>query len=186
MVYKIMYKKYILRPDVRHNQQYIYVFGDNDRRSGLGGQAKEMRGEPNAIGIRVKKSPSMEDSAFYTDAEYDENVRKITEDLNKLAIIANTKEGIVFPEDGIGTGMALLFRTAPQTFAYLSATLNNIFGITNGDISQYETLFKAVNKKLRPDRDDIIELRKKQKRTISKIIRKKPIKRCICKPTKRK
>jgi hypothetical protein len=185
MGYNIKYQKYILRPEVRHNRQYIYVFGDNDHRSGLGGQAKEMRGEPNAIGIRVKKSPSTDDNAFYTDKEYHENVKRIMEDLENLAHIANTKEAIVFPEDGIGTGMALLYRTAPQTFQYLSTALNNVFGIKNGDISQYDKLFKNVNKKLRPDRNDILELRKKQRHAKSKITRKKLIKKCICKPKKR-
>ena len=39
----------------RANPRAIYVFGDNLLRKGLGGQAKEMRGEPNTLGIVSKK-----------------------------------------------------------------------------------------------------------------------------------
>lgn len=43
--------KYIKRQDLKSNPNTQYLFGDNLKRSGFGGQAKEMRGEPNAIGI---------------------------------------------------------------------------------------------------------------------------------------
>ncbi|MEC7290450.1 MAG: hypothetical protein VXW22_10215, partial [Pseudomonadota bacterium] len=47
----------IYRQDLRANPGTIYVFGDNTERVGLGGQAKEMRGEPNARGIATLWSP---------------------------------------------------------------------------------------------------------------------------------
>jgi hypothetical protein len=53
----IIYQKYIKREDLRANPTVLYVFGDNEARTGLGGQAKEMRGEPNAVGIATKASP---------------------------------------------------------------------------------------------------------------------------------
>jgi hypothetical protein len=106
------------------------VFGDNDQRAGLGGQAKEMRGEQNAIGIRVKKSPAMDADSFYTDSEYDSNIEKIAEDLTRLSVFAWGKT-IVFPESGIGTGLALLKSKAPKTFAYLNESLLKKFNIVN-------------------------------------------------------
>jgi hypothetical protein len=192
-MYNIEYKKYITRSDLKKSRKWdpdtekfgpytkIFVFGDNDRRSGFGGQAKEMRGEPNAIGVRVKKAPSMDPSSFYTDDDFGANAAKIAEDLNLLAKIAHNKT-IVFPEDGIGTGMAMLNRTAPQTFLYLTTNLRDMFGIKNGNIEIYNTLYKDIDKKLRPDRYDVIELRRK-KTTKKKIIHKpmrKIMKKCQC------
>ena len=153
MMYEVEYKNYITRNDVRGSNN-IFVFGDNDRRSGYGGQAKEMRGEPNAVGVRVKKSPSMDSNAFYTDDEYTENVRKINEDLLRLGMMANGKK-IIFPSNGIGTGMARLNITAPMTFKYLTDVLRTSFNITNGNVIRF--------------------------RKITKIIRKKSIKKCKCK-----
>jgi hypothetical protein len=45
----------------------FYVFGDNGRRIGFGGQAKEMRGQPNAIGVATKWEPSNRPNAFFSD-----------------------------------------------------------------------------------------------------------------------
>jgi hypothetical protein len=129
-MYNIVYKKFITRSDVKRNNNDIFIFGDNDQRSGFGGQAKEMRGEPNAIGIRVKKLPSMNEGSFYTDNEYEENIRKINEDLNHLEKLLHAQT-IVFPANGIGTGMAKLNITAPETFNYLTKSLKQRFNIFN-------------------------------------------------------
>jgi len=130
----IDYQKFIMRKDLKNNPDKIYVFGDNDHRSGYGGQAKEMRGESNAIGIRVKKSPSMSSNAFYTDDEYSNNIKKISDDLITLYNASHYKI-IVFPSNGIGTGYAMLSKTAPRTFLFLNTKLYEMFGIHNGSNS---------------------------------------------------
>lgn len=127
---EIQYKNYILRKDVQNNRNIIFVFGDNDQRTGFGGQAREMRGEPNTIGIRVKKSPSMTKSSFYTDDEYSENIKKIFEDLTNLKIKSFNKK-IIFPTNGIGTGLAKLNIKAPKTFEFLTSELKLTFNIIN-------------------------------------------------------
>lgn len=176
---EIKYRKYISRDDLRSEPNNIFVYGDNDQRYGLGGQAKEMRGEPNAIGIRVKKSPSMDNGSFYTDADRDENIKKIAEDLEHLGRVA-VPNGltIVFPLDGIGTGMAMLNRTAPQTFAYLTMALKQMFDITNGNPEQHKKLYSAIDKKPRPGRFTPIDIGRKKKTTKRKLIS-KPIKKSI-------
>jgi len=50
-VMPILYQDQIKRDDLRAHPDRIYLFGDNVARQGRGGQAKEMRGEPNALGI---------------------------------------------------------------------------------------------------------------------------------------
>lgn len=141
----VKYMKYITKDDVKRNKNSIFVFGDNDIRSGFGGQAREMRGEPNAIGIRVKKSPSMDSSSFYTDDEYNININKIAEDLLRLNQVSQGKT-IIFPEDGIGTGRAMLDQTAPMTFTYLSNNLYAMFGIQNGDPNKLAQIRKDIRR----------------------------------------
>ncbi len=41
---------------------------DSVQRHGLAGQAKEMRGEPNAIGVATKWAPSTNPKAFFDDS----------------------------------------------------------------------------------------------------------------------
>ncbi len=113
----------ITRQYIRSHPDTIFVFGDNDKRTGLGGQARVCRGEPNAMGIRVKKEPYMKDGSFYTDEELTANKCKICDDINaiKWAVFVHKKK--LFILDGIGTGRAELDKRAPKTFEYLQSLL---------------------------------------------------------------
>jgi len=101
----LIYKKFICRQDLKDNPNKLYVFGDNSERVGFGGQAKEMRGEPNAVGITTKKSPSMDDSAFFTN---DDILQWIYENRLSVKRLVVHRSDIVWPSDGIGTGLAQL------------------------------------------------------------------------------
>lgn len=131
----IDYRIHISRKDVKENPDYIFVFGDNDMRTGLGGLAREVRGEPNAFGIRVKKRPYRDWDAYYSDREYKENINKITEDINKIIDVVNSKENptIIFPKAGIGTGLADMKKHCPETFNAMNLILEGTLGIKNGD-----------------------------------------------------
>ena len=118
----IIFQKFIYREDLKNNHGVTYLFGDNDMRRGKGGQAKEMRGEPNAIGIRVKKAPST-GNAYYNDKEYKENIRKIDEDFQSVDIMLERGEIVIIPTDGMGTGLAKLKEFAPKTLDYLQKRL---------------------------------------------------------------
>ncbi len=110
----------IYRSDLELNPEIIYCFGDNDDRVGLGGQAAEMRGEPNALGIRTKKNPSNAPTAFYTDEEYDECVEKIEEDFMRVEISLQNGVAIVMPTEGFGTGLSKLREGAPRILKYIN------------------------------------------------------------------
>lgn len=120
---KIEYMDFITRQDLKDNKNKIFVFGDNDERSGYGGQAKEMRGESNAIGVPTKKSPNNTPDSYYTDLEFDENKKKINFAINKIINEIKNGKTIVFPNNGIGTGLADLPNKAPKTFKFLQATI---------------------------------------------------------------
>lgn len=125
----IHYAKIITRRMVRAAPFTMFIFGDNAERTGLGGQAKEMRGEPNAYGIATKQSPA----ECWTDATFTRNKFIILEDIQKCVanFDAQLYDHIIFPEDGIGTGLARLRESAPLTWSYLNAALWNYLGILN-------------------------------------------------------
>lgn len=113
--------------DVKANPNKIYVFGDNNQRKGKGGQAT-IRDNENAFGISTKLKPSNSDDAFMTDDAFEENKRVIDSDIAK---IKNDGRPIIFPKDGLGTGLAKLKTKAPKTYAYLKQRLLEEFGFDN-------------------------------------------------------
>jgi hypothetical protein len=50
--------------DARRHRDRLFLFGDNDARRGLAGQAV-IRDEPNAVGLATKRSPSHVAHAYY-------------------------------------------------------------------------------------------------------------------------
>ena len=115
----LIFQKMIYRTDLKANPDWLYVFGDNLARRGLGGQAAQMRGEPNAIGVPTKKLPSLTHDAFFTDEEYEANKAVLQEEFNKIFAALREGKTVVFPEDGIGTDRAQLAQRAPKTYKAL-------------------------------------------------------------------
>ncbi|MBB4657523.1 hypothetical protein [Parvularcula dongshanensis] len=115
----ILVQKRIYRADLRANRHVWYVFGDNEARTGKGGQAREMRDEPNAIGIATKRTPSRADDAYWSDKDYSRNVACLEHDFRSVAAALRRGELVVWPLDGIGTDRADLANRAPRTFEKL-------------------------------------------------------------------
>ena len=115
----IILQKRIYRSDLRMNPKVFYVFGDNEERTGLKGQAAEMRGEPNAIGFRTKKAPSSSFYAFWRDKEFERLKPLIDEDIAVIRSKIEAGHVIVYPADGVGTGLSALPQNAPQTYDYI-------------------------------------------------------------------
>ena len=111
----IEYRANIHREDLRLEPNKIFLFGDNLTGQGFGGQAREMRGEPNAIGIPTKKRPSNTEDSFFTDREYYSNVEAIKKAFDSIP----KGRDIVIPKALLGTGLARLPERAPKTYAYL-------------------------------------------------------------------
>lgn len=118
----VIRQKVIFRADVQANVgKAVYLFGDNLTGKGYGGQAKQMRGEPNAIGIPTKKKPSMTDDAFFSDDDMKANNRAIDQ---AFASIPGDIQVVIIPFDGIGTGLAKLEARAPLTFQHLNGKMD--------------------------------------------------------------
>lgn len=106
------------------HQDKIFVFGDNLTQRGRGGQAI-IRFEPNAFGVPTKRSPRMDDDAFFSDRE-DERLALVAA-LRKLYRLGESHT-LVFPKAGLGTGMAQMERRSPALFALMGTILIEHFG----------------------------------------------------------
>ena len=112
----VLLQSRIYRADLRANPDAIYVFGDNERRYGLGGQAAEMRGEINARGVATLEAPRR----FWRESDAERQCAVIDKDFAPIFAAARVGHTIVFPLDGIGTGLADLASRSPTTFAHLA------------------------------------------------------------------
>jgi len=110
--------KFWTRESVSQDPKRLYVFGDNLHGRGNAGQAC-IRGLKNAHGIPTKNSPSMTESAFFSDEDIVENMHQIRQAFASLATLAERFDEVVFPKDGLGTGLAKLKEKAPKTYAFL-------------------------------------------------------------------
>jgi hypothetical protein len=115
--------RYITRQFVRAHPDWVFLFGDNMERRGLGGQAREMRGEPNVIGIPTKWSPSNDDSAFFCDADLPNIQERLDQDLRRVDYAVGLGKTVILPADGIGTGRAQLEVRAPAIYDYITKRL---------------------------------------------------------------
>lgn len=123
----IITQKFIYRSDLQNNPTTIYLFGDNEARVGLGGQAKEMRGEPNAMGIATKKDPG----TFWSDDDLEANCVSLMRDLVPVFLAIKMGILVVIPEDGLGTGLSELPTRAPKTYAFLQNRLAELKSFTS-------------------------------------------------------
>lgn len=123
---------HITRQMVRDEPETLWVFGDNLARKGLGGQAKEMRGEPNAVGIPTKRRPSRDPSAYFADIDQDMAAFLLVATYAFQRLRRHLEAGgtVVFPSDGIGTGLADLERRTPRIWASLQRAIARLEAIT--------------------------------------------------------
>ncbi len=130
MAGRIEFLTHITRDMLRMAPDARFVFGDNLQRRGMGGQAAEMRGEPNAIGIPTKKAPSLADHAFFADDDR-YAVEAIESGLTEVRAALAEGRMVYIPKDGIGTGLASLRTRAPGLYRRLYYAIKAMAG---GDI----------------------------------------------------
>ena len=114
---------HITRQMLRDEPAARFVFGDNAQRRGMGGQAKECRHEPNAIGVATKWKPSMDVSAFFSDDD-PEALKIVEADLYKVTLALDEERTVYVPRAGIGTGLAEMPKRAPRLYAKIAAHLS--------------------------------------------------------------
>lgn len=123
----------IYRKDIQANRNVLYIFGDNLDRVGFGGQAKEMRDEPNSFGIATKRKASHNYYEDYFHDEQEDVVGIIEAEFKRLHEHIETRvsqftgeyyyQAMVIPLDGIGTGLSKLPEKAPKLLEYINKRL---------------------------------------------------------------
>lgn len=114
----ITQKEWITEQQMAEQPDVWFIFGDNQRRVGLGGQARIMRGKPNAIGIATCRMPG---EPLNDDEPSDFQI--LGQDLARAESRLFVGRVVIFPADGIGTGLANMPTAAPRLFAHLQATI---------------------------------------------------------------
>ncbi|WP_257556503.1 hypothetical protein [Sphingobium sp. CFD-2] len=123
---QIIYVGRYSRDEIRRHPERLYVFGDNVSTLGRGGQARECRGEPNTVGIPTKWHPMMDDESFFCDADLPTIVPRIKAEFRRLDAHLASGGDVVWPSDGVGTGLAQLPRRAPAIAAYIQRCLAHL------------------------------------------------------------
>ena len=129
-------KEWYNRTVVANSIRTLFVFGDNCDRRGQAGQA-QIRGLVNVIGLATKISPSMSPKSFFNDRNLENNKIIIDRDINSIIKFSIHYDTIIFPYDGLGTGLSKLPEVAPKTYAYLCARLFEEFDITTTDDGKF-------------------------------------------------
>jgi len=127
-------KVHYRRDDAIAAPDTLFIFGDNLQRFGSGGQAKEMRGEKNAVGIVTKAIPNNSPEAFLNDATHAEQcIRAWDDDFARLKSHLEAGGTVVWPADGVGTGLAEMKKRAPKLWDELCQRTRELFRIAGQD-----------------------------------------------------
>ncbi|WP_196258599.1 hypothetical protein [Pelagibacterium limicola] len=105
----VKYIKWYTRELLRAEPKAFFVFGDNCRRIGHGGQAAACRDEPNAIGVATLYAPG-----FFYDPNDPVALAHVTNDLARVGRELAGGITVYAPIDGLGTGLARLPEHAPN------------------------------------------------------------------------
>lgn len=123
---RVLRKHHIARAELRFAPTTLFVFGDNMSQTGYGGQAKEMRGEMNAVGIPTKWRPERGPGAYFADVDFAHVREAIDSGFVRLEAALTAGYDVVFPADGIGTGLAELEQRAPFIFSYIQEKITTL------------------------------------------------------------
>ena len=112
----------------QHNPNTLYIFGDNVMRAGKGGQAI-IRDCQNSFGIVTKWAPGKLPRDYFSD--FDTSLNHIKYDLIQLKDYLKDTiiDTVVFPADGLGTGLSDLPNKAPDTYKEMNDLIFKQFGI---------------------------------------------------------
>lgn len=116
--------------DVNNQKNDVFIYGDNLKRYGKGGQAI-IRDLTNTIGLVTKKEPNNNAGSFFSDNEFDENLKLIFSDILKIKRKQILGNQLIFSSGGYGTGLSKLPDLAPKTFNVLNELLLNFFHFDN-------------------------------------------------------
>lgn len=115
--------------EVKNNPNKLYVFEENTTKVGNTGPLA-IRNLPNAVGLRVRKGPGTKSAAFFTDIEFENNKKIITEDIINIKYLSFCYDSVVLTSVGYGLGSTLELRCS-NTWNFLVDVLKYNFDFDN-------------------------------------------------------
>jgi len=122
--YNVEIEQYIDVPLCNSFPDKIFVFGDNLDEVGKRGQAI-IRDCKNSFGIPTKRHPRMDEDSFFSDK--DDEMDIVLEKLRQLYKLMIGGKTIVFPKDGIGTGLAKMQEKSPKIYNKMNEIIDMYF-----------------------------------------------------------
>jgi hypothetical protein len=107
----------------------FFIFGDNLMAKGIGGQAKVCRDKKNTIGIPTKLTPGTDKAAYITSEIYQNNPHikgAVEYAFNHVLKAVEAGLDIIWPLDGVGTGLALLRENCPELLNDINREFENL------------------------------------------------------------
>ncbi|MCJ2092257.1 hypothetical protein MKK67_07080 [Methylobacterium sp. J-072] len=140
----------VTRMMLREQRDRLYVFADNLERRGVRGQPDEMRGEPNAIGIPTRRSPSQLVDAFFSDNDLDAYYIESRAAFQRL--VGRLRKGgiVVLPVDGLGTGSDRLKDKAPLIWQQLQYDLARLHAAAEEAAASVPPILVGEDEPIRP------------------------------------
>lgn len=161
-----IFKGFWTREQVAKETNKVFLFGDNteDRTKTNHIPYKTqavIRGLSNAIGIDTKKNRGTNYTSYLTDNDYKWFRSHVEQQIYKAI-----KSGkiIVIPEDGIGTGKAMLKEKAPKLFEYLQSVLSELSQLNKTTVTKellVSDLFNANVVENQKETKALVDLAKK-------------------------
>ncbi len=134
---RILFYSGWLTPELcREHRDKLFVFGDNLKRFGMGGQAI-IRNEPNAYGIATKRLPSMHEGSFFEEDNLDD-LDAVLEDIEDLwAHLKETDDSVVIPvtsagQISLGLERAELVQRAPSIYKTIEMHITEMANVYGG------------------------------------------------------
>lgn len=131
-------KEWYSKEQCKLNPNKLYIFGDNTLRRGQGGQA-QIRYCNNSFGIATKWNAGYDiqgnptfDRQFFNDIDMFKIQEILNQDINNLKVYVRHSsiiDTVVFPYDGLGTGLSRLPQKAPNCYHYLVQRIINEFNV---------------------------------------------------------
>lgn len=113
---------------VRAHPDTLFVFNDNMQRSGGAPLAREIRGEPNAVGIPTKREPANREGSYFNNSDLDDPAVRgaIHAALDRLQEHLDNGGNVVLPAEGIGVGLSGLKDHAPLIYRMVNGRLQEL------------------------------------------------------------
>ncbi len=122
----IIQKEWFSVEQCEANPKNLYIFGDNSKRYGNAGQA-QIRFCNNSVGIATKYAPGTDKDDYFDDSI--KALEIIEKDIKYIIQISDLYDCVVFPYDGLGTGLSDMQNRCPRLLNRMNRIIRKHFNI---------------------------------------------------------